>query len=294
MEFSMTWIYVMAGIVFFILLLCGIRIVNQTQKGVVERLGKFNRIVGAGFHWIIPIIDSMKKRNMTEQIADVDPQDIITTDNLNARVDLQIYFKVKNDNDSIYNSYYNVNDYKYQIICLAQTTARNVIGDMKFADVNSKRNELNDQLAEIMKQQIKSWGVDIVRVELKEITPPKDVQETMNSVIKAKNQKDAALDLASSAETSADGTKRAAIKSAEGSKQARILEAEGIAEALKIEAQGKADAIKTVNEAAEKYFKGNAVELKKIEAMVESIGSNSKIILLNSDIIEGLTNLIKK
>ena len=133
---------------------------------------------------------------MTEQLADVEPQDIITKDNLNARVDLQVYFKVKNRDDEIKKSYYQVDDYKYQIIALAQTTARNVIGDMKFIDVNNQRNELNTKLADVMRKEIENWGVEVVRVELKEITPPKEVQETMNRVIQAQNQKDAAIDFA--------------------------------------------------------------------------------------------------
>ena len=230
------------------------RVVDQTYRGVLERLGKFKRVIQPGFVWIIPGIDTLKLRNITERIADVDPQDIITKDNLNARVDLQVYFKVKNDDESIKNSYYNIDDFKYQIVALAKTTARNVIGDMKFVEVNSQRGTLNAKLQKIMEEQIEKWGVDIVRVELKEITPPEDVQKTMNNVIKAQNEKDAAGDLASAAETKADGVKRGAIKEAEGRKQANILDAEGVAEATKLR-----------SEAAAKYFTGAAIELKKLK-----------------------------
>jgi len=252
-------VMIVMSIVIFVL---GIRIVPQTHRGVIERLGKFQKVVSAGFHWIIPIIDSMKKRNITERLADVEPQDIITKDNLNARVDLQIYYKVKNTEEDIKNSYYSVDDFKEQIIALAQTTSRNVIGDMKFVDVNNQRNELNSKLADTMRNEIKNWGVEIVRVELKEITPPTDVQDTMNKVIKAQNEKDAAVDMATAIETQADGKRRAAIK----------------------EAEGQAQAIKIVNEAAKEYFTGNAVELKKWEILGESLKNNSKIILTDKGI----------
>lgn len=139
---------------------------------------------------------------------------------------------------------------------------------MKFVEVNSKRNELNLRLKESIDKQIESWGVDVVRVELKEITPPKEVQATMNQVIQAQNAKDAALDIATAAETKADGERRAAIKVAEGVKQAAILKAEGEAEAIQL-----------VNEAAEKFFKGNAQLLKKLETVERSLAGNSKVII---------------
>lgn len=264
---------IITTIVFIVFLALGIRIVRPTERGVIERLGKFHAVLQPGFNWVIPIVDRVMYQNITEQIADIDPQDIITADNLNASVDLQVYFKVKSDDESIKNSFYNVNDFETQIVCLAQTTARNVIGDMKFVDVNNRRNELNGKLAEIMKTQIASWGVEIVRVELKEITPPDDVQETMNKVIKAQNEKDAAVDFATATETKADGARRAAIKEAEGIKQAKILEAEGQAEAIKL-----------VNESAEKYFTGKAVELKKLEVTETSLKNNSKVVITSGGI----------
>lgn len=275
----LTALYVVLGLIVTIFSF-GIRIVRPTYRGVVETLGKFNRVVNSGFHWIIPLLEGMLYRNITERLADVEPQDIITKDNLNARVDLQVYYKVKNTEEDIKKSYYNVDDFKVQIIALAQTTARNVIGDMKFVDVNNQRNELNARIAEIMKQEISSWGVEIVRVELKEITPPEDVQETMNKVIKAQNEKDAAIDSATAIETQADGRRRAYIKEAEGIRQAEILKAEG-----------QAQAIKLVNESAEKYFVNNAQKLRQIEMVEKSLKDNTKIIIakdgINPQIILG-------
>lgn len=260
-------------IIALFLFVIGIRIIPPTHRGVIERLGKYNRFANAGFNWIIPVIESIRIRNITERMTNVNPQDIITKDNLNARVDLVVYHKVRETEEDVKRSYYNIEDYKTQIVMLAQTTARNVIGDMKFVDVNSQRNKLNQELANIIDKEIGSWGIDVVRVELKEITPPDDVQDTMNRVIKAQNEKDAAIDFATAKETEADGLRRSEIKKAEGVKQAKILEAEGEAEAIKL-----------VNESAERYFKGNAKELKQMEVTQNSLKSNSKIIITKDGI----------
>ncbi|KKM74518.1 hypothetical protein LCGC14_1399430, partial [marine sediment metagenome] len=235
--------------------LAGIRIVRPVERAIIERLGKYHKFCGAGFHWIIPIIDKIGKINITERMADVEPQDIITKDNLNARVDLVVYYKVMENEDNVKKSVYNVDDFETQIISLAKTTARNVIGDMGFSDVNNKRNQLNDALGKVLDRESDAWGVQIVRVELKEITPPEDVQETMNRVIKANNEKEAALDFATAAETKADGVKRAAIK-----------EAEGIAKGKVIVAEGEAKRIELVNVAANKYFIKNAKKQKSSKA----------------------------
>ena len=253
--------------------LLGIRIVRPTQRAVIERLGKYKTFANQGFNWVIPIIDRMIRVNITERMADVDPLDMITKDNLNARVDLVVYYKVKATEDDIKKSLYNVDDFENQIISLAQTTARNIIGDMVFKDVNNKRNTLNTALAKILDKESDAWGIQVVRVELKEITPPQDVQETMNRVIKAENEKDAATDFAKAAETKADGERMASIK-----------KAEGIRDGKKIVADGEAYRIKTVNESAEKYFKGNAQKLKNLEVTQASLENNSKIILTEKGI----------
>lgn len=266
----------------------GVRIVRPTHRGVVERLGKYNRLVGAGFYWVIPVVEHMMFRNITERLADVEPQDVITKDNMNARVDLQVYFKVVDTEDCIKKSYYGVEDFKSQIIAIAQTTTRNVIGDMKFVEVNSQRASLNNKLKEAIDKQIEAWGVDVVRVELKEITPPEEVQATMNKVIMAQNEKDAAVDVATALETKADGERRAAIKVAEGHKQAQILNSEGSAQSQVLEAEGKAKAIQMVSEASDKFFKGNAVELEKLKTVQISLANNTKVILTKDGITPDL------
>lgn len=252
----------------FFLFLSGIRIVRPTHRGLVERLGKYRRFAHSGFNWVIPAIDRMFQVNTTEQMVDALPQEIITNDNLNARVDAQVYFKVKPDEDSVKKSQYNVNNYQYQIVNLARTTLRNIIGTMTLKSANSERSKINSELLKTLLSETASWGIDIVRTELKEIDPPKDVQETMNKVVKAENEKIAAIDFATATETTADGQKRAEIKKAEGIKQARILAAEG-----------EAQAIKLVNEAANQYFVGNAQLLKKLQALEVALKDNAKVVV---------------
>ncbi|MDD5568466.1 MAG: SPFH/Band 7/PHB domain protein [Candidatus Omnitrophica bacterium] len=248
--------------------LMGIRIVRPTHRGLIERLGKYNRFANPGFNWIIPFIEVIYQVNTTEQMVDAEPQEIITNDNLNAKVDAQVYFKVKGDEESVKASQYNVNNYQWQIVNLARTTLRNIIGTLTLKSANSERGKINAELHNTLRQETGTWGLEIVRTELKEIDPPKDVQETMNKVVKAENEKIAAIDFATATETAADGQKRAEIKKAEGIKQARILEAEG-----------EATAIKLVNEAAEEYFVGNAQVLRKLEAVEKSLQNNAKIVV---------------
>lgn len=259
---------IVIGTIVFLFLLSGIRIVRPTDRLLVETLGKYKRMAESGFHWIIPMIQTSRRVNITERMTDIEPQEIITKDNLNAQVDLVVYFKINSDEKNVKASQYNVDDVEKQIDTLARTTARNVIGTMPFRDVNSKRHELNNKLKVILALETKDWGVQVLKVELKDITPPKDVQDTMNRVIKAENEKDAAIDFATAKETEADGIKRANIK-----------EAEGIAQGRKIVADANAYKIKIENEAARKYFKAEAQKLKQLEVAQESLKNNAKIIL---------------
>jgi len=261
-------IYWIIGIFVFILFLAGIRIVRPTHRALIERLGRYYHFANPGFHWIIPVIDKMYQVNVTEQMVDAEPQEIITNDNLNASVDAQVYFRVKSDEESVKGSIYNVQNFKYQIVNLARTTLRNIIGTMTLKSANSERGKINAELYNTLHTETKGWGIEIVRTELKQIDPPKDVQETMNKVVKAENEKIAAIDSATAAETVADGIKRAKIKEAEGWRQSKILQAEGEAESIRL-----------VNEAAEKYFIGNAQILRKLQALETSLQTNSKIVV---------------
>ena len=209
----MNYLYLIIPVVF--LFLIGIRIVRPTHRGLIERLGKYHNLALPGFHWIIPLVDRIYMINITEQMVDAEPQEIITNDNLNASVDAQVYFRVKSDEESVKGSTYDVNNYEWQIVNLARTTLRNIIGTLTLKSANSERGKINTELHETLHKETKSWGIEIIRTELKQIDPPADVQETMNKVVKAENEKIAAIDSATAAETVADGVKRAKIKEAE-------------------------------------------------------------------------------
>ena len=266
MESNFNLFYLIIPVV--IIFLLGMRIIRPTHRGLIERLGKYHHFAQPGFHWIIPMIDKLYLVNTTEQMVNAEPQEIITNDNLNAKVDAQVYFKVKEDEASVKGSQYNVNNYSWQIVNLARTTLRNIIGTLTLKSANSERGKINADLHRTLLEETKTWGIEIVRTELKEIDPPKDVQETMNKVVKAENEKIAAIDFASARETVADGEKRAKIKEAEGFKQSKILTAEGEAEAIRL-----------VNEAADKYFIGNAQMLRKLQAMESAMKDNAKVVV---------------
>jgi Membrane protease subunits, stomatin/prohibitin homologs len=253
----------------------GIRLVRPTCRGLIERFGKYKRLAQPGFNWIIPGIDRLILVNITEVMVNAEPQEIITSDKLNARVDAQVYFKVRSDEESVKNSQYSVYDYQYQMVNLARTTLRNIIGTLTLKSANSERAMINSDLQKTMRDETNHWGIEIVRTELKEIDPPKDVQETMNKVVKAENEKVAAVDFATATETMADGARRAEIKKAEGIKQAKILEAEG-----------EAQAIQLVNEAADKYFIGNAQLLRRLITVEKSLATNTKIVVpMNAELV---------
>jgi len=267
-EPSYAPLFILLALIFIILFFWGIRIVRPTHRGLVERLGKYRKFADPGFHWVVPVIERMYQVNTTEQMIDAEPQEIITNDNLNAMVDAQIYYRVKPDEESVKSSQYHVNNVNLQIVNLARTTLRNIIGTLTLKSANSERGKINDELHKVLIQETSSWGIDIVRAELKQIDPPKDVQDTMNKIVKAENEKIAAIDFATAAETASDGQKRASIKTAEGIRQAKILEAEGEAEAIRL-----------VNDAANKYFVGNAQLLKRLDTVQASLEKNSKIVI---------------
>jgi len=275
---------ILLGIIIIGIILSGIRIIRPTNRAAIETLGKYTRFQNSGITFIMPFVQKLYSINITEQLVDVMRQEVITKDNLNCTVDAQVYFKVGTTEKELKSALYQVNNYDVQIVQLARTTLRNVIGDNMFKDVNSQRGKLNREVYETMAVETKDWGITIVRVELKEIEPPDDVQETMNMVIKAENDKQSAIDFANARETKADGERRASIKQAEGVRQSLILQAEGQSQAIERVAAARAKEIQLVNEAAEKYFIGNAKELKELEVTQASLEKNSKIVLTDKGI----------
>jgi regulator of protease activity HflC (stomatin/prohibitin superfamily) len=267
--------WIILGFFLLILFSFGIRIIRPVEKGLIERLGKYKKTAEQGFHWIIPVIDKLVRVNVTENMVDVEPQKIITKDDLNATVDAVVYFRVVEPKKAIYNA----QDYQRQITSLARTTLRDIIGKMTLTEANSKRDTLNGILEKELDKQTASWGIDVIRVELQRIEPPDDVQQAMNNVVIAERDKKAAIDFATATETRADGERRAEVKRAEGVKQSLILRAEGEADAIKRVAEADADKIKKVNTAIRQYFKDEAQIYKKLETVENSLKDGSKFVI---------------
>jgi len=263
------------GIFLVFIFLIGIRIIRPREKGLIERLGKYKKTASQGFHWIIPVIDKMIKVDITENMVDVEPQKIITKDDLNATVDAVVYFRVIDPMKSIYKA----QNYRAQITSLARTTLRDIIGKMTLTEANSKRDTLNAILEQELDKQTDAWGIDVIRVELQRIEPPPDVQEAMNNVVIAERDKKAAVDFATATETKADGERRAEIKKAEGKKQGAILEAEGRALAIVQVAKAEAEKIQRVNTAIQEYFKNEAQVYKKLETVERSLKDGTKYVI---------------
>jgi regulator of protease activity HflC (stomatin/prohibitin superfamily) len=288
MSAGWTVFWTVFGILAFIALVTSIKTVRPVARGLVERFGKYKRFANPGLIFIMPFgIEKLIRVNITEMMVDAGGQEIITKDALNASVDAQVYFKVKTDEGSVKASEYNVYNYRVQIVALARTTLRNIIGTMNLMEANSERGKINQSLYEQLTKETQSWGIEIVRTELKEINPPGSVQEAMNNVVVANNKKIAAIDFATATETEADGVRRAAIKKADGEKQSRILIAEGEAEAIKL-----------VNTAAQTYFKNEAQTLKQLEVAQAALVNNTKIVIPTGqsliNVIGDLAGITKK
>ncbi len=277
-------ILIVVAVIGVIVILSGLKIIRPTHRAAVETLGRFSSFKKSGIIFVIPVIQKLFSVNITDTLVDVEKQFVITKDNLNCSVDAQIYYKVGEDEASLKKSLYSVNDYEYQIVQLAKTTLRSIIGDREFKVVNSDRTSLNQAVFDSMSIEAEKWGIRIVRVEVKEITPPPDVQDTMNMVIKAENDKQSAVNFAIATETKADGEKKANIKMAEGRREAMILEARGKKESQELIAEGEAKAIELVNKAANEFFIENAQILKKLQVTEESLKNNSKIIVTKDGI----------
>jgi len=243
-----TLIVVLAVIGFFLFayVASGVRIVRPYQRGIIERLGRYKETVDPGLRLIIPLVDTMRTVDMREQVVDVPPQEVITSDNVTVSVDAVIYYEPTDPQRLIYN----VANFMLAVTKLAQTNLRNVIGDMQLDESLTSRDKINVALREILDDATDKWGVRVVRVEIQRIDPPPDVMSAMHEQMKAERTRRAVV-------TEAQGRREAAITSAEGAKAAAILEAEGIKAKAVLEAEGRAEAVRKFAEAEQ--FRQTAV-----------------------------------
>ncbi|MEA3255123.1 MAG: SPFH domain-containing protein [Candidatus Altiarchaeota archaeon] len=216
-----------ALILVFVFATKAIKIIRPYEKGLIERFGRYQRIVDSGLQFIIPFIETMIKVDVREQVIDVPPQEVITKDNAAVTVDAVIYFEITDP----FKVVYNVKRFEVAALKLAQTNLRNVIGDMELDETLTSRETINGTLKRILDEATDKWGVKVTRVELQKIEPPRDITDAMSKQMKAER------------------TKRAAILEAEGLKQSDILQAEGSKRAAILEAEGKSQAIQKVADA---------------------------------------------
>ena len=210
----------------------GVKIVRPYERGLIERLGKFKTTVEPGLRTLIPFVDTIRRVDMREQVVDVPPQEVITSDNVVVSVDAVVYYEATDPQRLVYN----VANFFVAITKLAQTNLRNVIGDMQLDQALTSRDTINAALRQILDDATDKWGVRVVRVEIQRIDPPPDVVAAMHSQMRAERERRAvvttALGQRESAITQAEGEKSAAILTAEGVKQRDILTAEGQAQAM--------------------------------------------------------------
>ena len=277
------------------LLLCiaasGVRIVKQTNKYIVERLGAYKATWGVGFHYLIPFIDRVSKVvSMKEQIRDFDPQPVITKDNVTMQIDTVVFFQVTDP--KLYA--YGVEGPISAIENLSATTLRNIIGELDLDETLTSRDIINSKMRAILDDATDAWGIKVNRVELKNILPPKDIRDSMERQMRAEREKREKILLAEGQKQSAiliaEGNKEAAILNAEAEKQAAIKKAEGEAESIMKIKHAEAEGIKMVREAESKGLEmlkdakadEAVLTLKSYEAIAKvADGQATKLIIPN-------------
>jgi len=262
-------VIVILVLLFIITLAKSITIIHQAEKGIIERFGRYKETLEPGLRFIIPFIDSLVSRiDMRETVLDIQPQPVITKDNVTVTVDAVVYYFVT-DAKAVK---YEVANFYVAISKLAQTNLRNVIGEMSLDETLTSRERINAALRETLDEATDKWGVRVTRVEVKEIEPPHDISDAMSKQMKAEREKRAVI-------LEAEAYRQKQILEAEGDKQNAILVAEGDRQAAILRAEGEAKAIESVSVAADKYFIGNAQLLKQLEVTQASLQDNSKLVV---------------
>ena len=271
-----------------ILIVKNIYVVQQSRAYVVERLGKFQAVVGVGIHVKIPFIDRIvKKVSLKEQVADFAPQPVITKDNVTMQIDTVIYFQITDPKLYTYGVEYPMN----AIENFTATTLRNIIGDMELDQSLTSRDVINAKMRSILDEATDPWGIKVNRVELKNILPPREIQNAMEKQMKAERERRESILQAEGQKASqilvAEGEKQSTILRADAAKQARIMAAEAEAESILKVQQALADAMRMLNEAAPN---DQVIKLKALEAFQKAADGKATKIIIPSE-IQGLAGL---
>ena len=244
------------------------RVIAQYEKGLVLRLGRYRRTVDPGLTWLVPVIEGVIKIDMRERVINVEPQKVITKDNVSVTVDAVIYYRISDPVKATFE----VQNFAYAATTLAQTNLRNLIGDKSLDETLTARDTINANLRLVLDEATNTWGVKVTRVEVQKIDPPADITEAMSRQMKAERDKRANI-------LEAEGVKQAAILQAEGVKQSEILRAEGDAQARITRATAEAKAVEMISNAAESFFKERAETSKRLDVLNNVLAQQTKFII---------------
>ena len=275
-------------VIAFIVVITNISVVQQSRAYVIERLGAFHSVWGVGMHFKVPFIDRIARRvSLKEQVLDYPPQPVITKDNVTMQIDTVVYFQITNP--KLYA--YGVEQPMAAMETLTATTLRNIIGDLELDQTLTSRDVVNTKMRSILDEATDPWGIKVNRVELKNILPPQDIQNSMEKQMKAERDRRQAILQAEGQKKSAiliaEGEKESAILRADAEKQAAILKAEGEAEAIRKVQQALADSLEMLNKSAPS---DQVIKLKSIEAMQKVADGKATKIIIPSE-MQGLVGL---
>ncbi|CAB1239650.1 SPFH domain-containing protein [Clostridium sp. MT-14] len=281
-----------------------IKIVNTGYVTIIERFGQFHRVLQPGWHFIIPFADFVRRKVSTkQQILDIEPQSVITQDNVKISIDNVIFYRVLSPKDAIYN----IEDYRAGIIFSTITNMRNIVGNMTLDEVLSGRDKINSELLRVVDDITDAYGIKILSVEIKNIMPPAEIQQAMEKQMKAERDKRAVILQAEGQKQSdiarAEGEKQAKILQAEAEKEANIRRAEGLRQSQILEAEGKAKAIESVAAADSKAIDlvnraiidsgtdERVIALKQVEALKEMAKNPANKLILPNEAVSSLGNM---
>lgn len=299
-----TIVLIIIIVIVLIAVVSSIKVVNTGYVSIIERFGQYHRTLQPGWHFIIPFIDFLRRKVSTkQQILDIEPQSVITKDNVKISIDNVIFYKILNPKEAIYN----IEDYRAGIIFSTITNMRNIVGDMSLDEVLSGRDKINGELLKVVDDITDAYGIKILSVEIKNIIPPAEIQQAMEKQMRAERDKRAVILQAEGQKQSeiakAEGMKQAKILQAEAEKEANIRRAEGLRQSQVLEAEGKAVAIEEVAKADAKAIElvnrsiidsgtdEKVIALKQIEALKEMAKNPANKLILPNESISSLGNM---
>jgi regulator of protease activity HflC (stomatin/prohibitin superfamily) len=265
LEIVLTLLIILTAIL--AILSAGIKKVNQYERGVIEKWNAYEKTVDPGLHYILPVVRRILRVNMREQVIDVPPQEIITEDNVVVTIDAVVYYQIMDPKRALYE----IEDFELAIVKLAQTTLRNIVGEMTLDTCLTSRERINTELRKVLDEATDKWGTKVNRIEVQRIDPPADIQQAMHKQKTAEQERRQIRLLAT-------GRKEAALQD----KEATILTAEGEARGIELVASAQAQAVKVVSEAANKYFLENAQLNKKLDVVRDTFSQQTKIVVPSS------------